>query len=167
MHAIYNLQNTITHSILGLKILFFESLTSFILYKYKELNQSLLGAQLLDCRIQSKLHLRASQTPSQSLESSQFFNLVFLPSYPIRQFHNIYFSAPQESNLCFVQPKANTNLTKIIGSGWAGKLSPKRTDWSTDRVRYRRRAMVGIWRSDFFSGGGDGRAGRERLQTFF
>jgi hypothetical protein len=29
MHAIYNLQNTITHSILGLKILFFESLNSF------------------------------------------------------------------------------------------------------------------------------------------
>jgi hypothetical protein len=30
MHAIYNLQNTITHSILGLKILFFESLIYFI-----------------------------------------------------------------------------------------------------------------------------------------
>jgi hypothetical protein len=30
MHAIYNLQSTITHSILGLEILFFESLNSFV-----------------------------------------------------------------------------------------------------------------------------------------
>jgi hypothetical protein len=55
MHAIYNLQSTITHSILGLEILFFESLNSFIPLQVPSTRNSVqvfsLGAQSLDRRI--------------------------------------------------------------------------------------------------------------------